>query len=105
MNSVDPSVLAAIVGAIIGALLIILNEWVKAYFEQKKQKKKLKIWAALEQTGSVPCLLSKEDLSIVTGLSGRNITPLIYEMLQEGTVSEGSRPGTFTRYKDKVSHA
>ena len=102
MDKLDPlwvNAGAPILAAVIGSILIVVNEWVKIFFEKKRQKEKLRIWTALEQTGPVQRLLTLENLSAATGLSGKNITPLIYEMLQEGTVSEGSRPGTFARFK------
>lgn len=90
----------AFTAAAIGSILIILNEWVKVFFEQRKQKKKLVIWNALEQTGNTPPSFTIEQLSEVTKINIEQLKPLLYEMLQEGVIFEGSLHGTFTRYMD-----
>ncbi|GEM_PF-6951247 len=94
----------AVLATAIGSILIIVNEWVKVSFEKKKEKKKLTIWNALEQTGPGTRWLTIEHISEETEIGVEELKPLIYEMLREGTVSEADRPGTFTRPKGYVSH-
>lgn len=88
----------ALSAAAIGSFLIILNEWIKVYFERKKQRNKLAIWNALEQTGTTPPSLTIEDIAMETGIDNENLTPLLYEMIQEGTISDGPFHA-FTRYR------
>jgi len=40
----------AIVAAVIGSVLIVINEWIKIFSEHRKQKKKFNIWKILELT-------------------------------------------------------
>ena len=91
------TILGALIGAIIGSMLIIINEWAKIYFGEKKTKRKFKIWTALEQGGITPPSLRFEEISKATGLCAKEIEPLLYEMIQEGTVKEGPLPKVFTR--------
>ena len=93
----------AIIVAIIGSMLIIINEWVKIYFAKKKTENKFKIWTALEQQGITSPSLTVEQISNATELCAEEIEPLIYEMIQEGTVKESPFPKTFTRYLRKSS--
>jgi gas vesicle protein len=94
------TVVGAVLAAAIGSFLIIANEWVKVLFEKKKEKKKLKIWNALEQTGPSARWLAIEHLSEETGIDVEEIKPLIYEMLREGTVFEAPMAGKFMRHRE-----
>lgn len=91
---------AAIVAAIIGSILIIVNEWIKLYCKEQKQKKKFTIWRVLEQRKQQTTHLSLtvEQISTETRLCAVQLEPLLYEMVQEGTIREGPFPRTFTRY-------
>ncbi len=89
----------AILSAALGSALIILNEWVKTLFEQKKQKKKLAIWSVLEE--KAPTTLTIEDLTTSTGIDTEQVESLIYEMMREGIVIK-AQFGNFTTYKPRI---
>jgi hypothetical protein len=78
---------------------------IKRYLKQKKTSKKLRIYKALEQTGPTPPSLTVEQISEATGLSAEEMEPLLYEMIQEGTVKEGPVPKAFTRYLRNFSRS
>ena len=84
--------------AVIGALLIISNERIKLFFEQRQQQNKLTIWSVLEQRGNTPPSLTPEQISQKTRIPIKKLGPLLYEMIEERTILEGHFPGTFTRY-------
>ncbi|MGO8990711.1 MAG: hypothetical protein ACLQGU_11540 [bacterium] len=88
----------ALIGAIIGSMLIIINEWVKIYSGGKKTRRKFKIWVALEQKGVTAPSLTVEQVSAATGLCAKEVELLLYEMIQDGAVKEGPLPKVFTRY-------
>ena len=89
----------AIMAAVIGSILIIVNEWFKVWLERRKQRKKFAIWDAMEQGGVAPSKFTLEDLASKTHIDARSLKSLLYEMIQEGTVVEGELLGTFTRSK------
>lgn len=93
----------AIIAAIIGSALIVINEWTKIISEQRKQKKKFNIWNVLKQTGATPPSLTVAEISKETKLCAEQLESLLYEMVQEGTIREGPFPGTFTRYRTDYS--
>lgn len=88
-----------LLGAIVGSVLIIINEWVKICFDNKKGKKKFDIWNTLKQTDYAPPTLNDNQLSEITKIDIKEISYLLYEMVKEGTISEGPSPSSFTRYK------
>jgi hypothetical protein len=98
MEGYMETIWGAIIVAIIGSMLIIINEWVKIYFAKKKTENKFKIWTALEQQGITPPSLTVEQICNATELRAEEVEPLLYEMIQEGTVKEGPVPKVFTRY-------
>lgn len=88
-----------LIAAAVGSSLIILNEWIKIFFERKKQRKKLSVWNALEQKDTTRPSLAIGELSDVTGMDSEELRPLIYEMVQDRTIVEGFSPGSFMRYR------
>lgn len=105
MESFYGGIIGAAIGALIGSGLIILNDRIKICSEKSRQKKKFKIWNTLEQTGNTPPSLTMEQISQTTGLCVDQLEPLLYEMIQEGTVKEGPVPKVFTRYKRDFSRS
>jgi hypothetical protein len=99
------TIYGAIIGAVIGSILIIVNEWVKIYTGWQKQKNRVKVWNVLRQEGSTPTALSIEAISEKTKLCAKQLEPLLYEMVQEGTIKEGPFPRTFTRYLRNFSRS
>jgi len=87
-----------LLGAIVGSVLIIINEWVKTYFEDRKEKKKFDIWNELKQTDITPPIMNDKKLSEATKINIKEISSLLYEMVREGTIHEGPS-STFKRYK------
>jgi len=88
-----------LIAAVIGAILIIVNERIKLFSEQRQQRNKFAIWSALEQTGTTQLSLTPEQLSEKMRMPAKKLKPLLYEMMREGTIIEGPFHGTFTRYK------
>ena len=73
-------------------------EWIKKYFRQRRESKKLLIYKLLEQTGPTPPSLTVKQICEATGLREAEIESLLYEMIREGTLREGLFSKTFTRY-------
>lgn len=70
--------------------------------QKSNQKKKHAIWGALEQKeGEIirPCK-TIDQLAAETRVDVKELEELIFEMIQEGIISEGSFPRTYTRYRE-----
>lgn len=65
---------------------------------QEKQWKKLSVWEVLEETA--PTSLTIEQISERTGIDTEQLKPLLYEMLEEGTIFQALL-GNFVTRKPK----
>lgn len=93
----------ALTAAVIGSILIISNEQIKLFFEQRQQQNKFTIWTVLEQTGNTAPSLTPEQISQKTRIPIKKLKPLLYEMIEKGTIVEAPFSGTFSRYKREVT--
>jgi hypothetical protein len=94
----------AIVAASVGSFLIILNEWVKVFFERKKQRDKLGIWHALESNDASKVFAMRMGaIASDTRMRQKTVESLVYEIIRKKTIFEGPLPGGFTRSSDYQS--
>ncbi|MDA8170483.1 MAG: hypothetical protein M0Z48_01460 [Nitrospiraceae bacterium] len=86
MHDSSNVIIAAIIGAIVSGGLIILNEWVKRFFQKRHEKKKFKLWRKIFNEGimgKVVIVEKKEDPP-----------DLLYELHKDGVIIFGEVSGS-----------
>ncbi|MBI5182391.1 MAG: hypothetical protein HZA06_05730 [Nitrospirae bacterium] len=76
----DETTLVIACATLLSGLLIVINEWVKKYFENKHKIKKFELWVEILNEGKMGKELSTLD-------------PFLYELLAEGLVETKIKSG------------